>query len=193
MVVAVPSVLFLRHGETEWNVEGRLQGRLESEMTPAGRRQAAAAAQTLPTDFAVVVASDLRRVRRTARPYVDRHGVEIRFDQRLRERSWGEWEGRSHDEIEAEVPDWRERGLHPHGYETDDVVWERVAPVVDEFRTMIGPVLCVTHGGVIGVIARRFGGAVSHLGNVEGVWFELDPDRTVVGERRSYDVLADRV
>ncbi|MDX2378682.1 MAG: histidine phosphatase family protein [Acidimicrobiia bacterium] len=188
----MPSVLFLRHGETEWNVERRLQGRLESEMTAAGRRQATAAAQTLPADFARIVASDLRRVRRTAQPYVDRHDVEIRFDQRLRERSWGEWEGRSHDEIAAEIPDWRERGLHPNGYETDDVVWERVAPVVDEFRTMTGPVLCVTHGGVIGVIARRFGGAVPHLGNVEGVWFELDPDRTVVGERCSYDLLTDR-
>ena len=188
----MPSVLFLRHGETEWNVEQRLQGRLESDMTAAGLRQAAAAAQTLPADFAVVVASDLGRVRQTIQPYVDRHGVDLLLDPRLRERSWGEWEGRSHDEVSAEHPDWRVRDVRPPGYETDEMVWHRVAPVVDGFRTAAGRVLCVTHGGVIGVVARRFGGDARHLGNVEGVWFEFAPDRSVVGERRAYDLADDR-
>jgi probable phosphoglycerate mutase len=132
MVDAVPSVLFLRHGETEWNVERRLQGRLESDMTPAGLRQAIAAAHTLPDDFAAVIASDLGRVRRTIEPYIDRSGIELRLDPRLRERSWGEWEGRSHDEVSAEHPDWRESGVRPPGYETDEMVWRRIAPVVDD-------------------------------------------------------------
>jgi broad specificity phosphatase PhoE len=185
---AVPSVLFLRHGETEWNVERRLQGRCESPLTAAGLRQVAEAGGTLPGDFGLVVASDLRRARLTAEPYLARRVTEFRLDPRLRERSWGEWEGRSHDEISAEHPDWRDRGIRPPGYETDDMVWDRVAPVVDELRTLSTPVLCVTHGGVIGVIARRFGGDAGHLGNVEGIWIELEPGRTVIGERRSYEL-----
>lgn len=188
----MPDVLFLRHGETEWNVERRLQGRREAPLSAAGLLQVASAAGTLPGDFSVVVASDLRRARLTAAPYVDRRGTEFRLDPRLRERSWGEWEGLTHDDVSARHPGWRELGTRPSGYETDEMVWQRVAPVVDEFRVMDGSVLCVTHGGVIGVVARRFGGDASHLGNVEGVWFEFDEDRTVVGERRSYDLADDR-
>lgn len=184
----VPSVLFLRHGETEWNLERRLQGRRESSLTAAGLRQVAEAAGTLPRDFGLVVASDLRRARLTAEPYVTRRDAEFRLDPRLRERSWGEWEGRSHDEVSIEHPEWRERGIRPPDYETDEMVWERVAPFVDELRTLSTRVLCVTHGGVIGVIARRFGGDASHLGNVEGLWIELTPERTVIGERRSYEL-----
>lgn len=183
-------VLFLRHGETEWNAERRLQGRSEAPLSGTGLLQVASAAGTLPGDFSLVVASDLRRARLTAAPYVDRRCVEFRLDPRLRERSWGAWEGRTHDEVSAEHPGWREEGIRPEGYETDAMVWDRVAPVVDEFRAMAGRVLCVAHGGVIGVVARRFGGDAAHLGNVEGVWFELAPDRTIVGERRSYDLPA---
>jgi probable phosphoglycerate mutase len=186
----VSSVLFLRHGETEWNLERRLQGRRESSLTAAGLRQVAEAAGTLPGDFGLVVASDLRRARLTAEPYIARRDAEFRLDPRLRERSWGEWEGRSHDEISVEHPGWRERGIRPPGYESDDTVWERVAPFVDELRTLPARVLCVTHGGVIGVIARRFGGDASHFGNVEGIWIELTSERTVIGERRSYELAA---
>jgi len=190
---AVSTVLFLRHGETEWNRDRRLQGRLESALTEAGMRQAADAAATLPADFDVVIASDLDRARRTAEPYVARYGVELRLDPRLRERSWGSWEGRSHDEVEAEHPDWRRRRIRPPDFEPDELVWERVEPVVEELRRLDGRVLCVTHGGVIGVIARRFDGDARHLGNVEGVWVELTADGTQVGQRRSFErPVADR-
>jgi glucosyl-3-phosphoglycerate phosphatase len=180
------SVLFLRHGETEWNVQRRLQGRLESPLTEAGLRQAADAAVMLPDDFDLVVASDLERARGTVRPYVDRHAVEVRFDSRLRERSWGEWEGLSHDEVEAVHPGWRERGMRAPDHETDDMVWARVEPVIEELRSIDGRVLCVTHGGVIGVIARTFGGDARRIGNVEGVWLDVTPARTIVGPRQCF-------
>jgi broad specificity phosphatase PhoE len=183
----VSIVLFLRHGETEWNRDGRLQGRLESALTEAGIRQATDAAATLPADFDLVVASDLDRARRTAQPYADRYDLDVRLDPRLRERSWGSWEGRSNDEVEADHPDWRRLRTRPHDFESDEMVWARVEPAVEELRAIAGRVLCVTHGGVIGVIARRFGGDARHLGNVEGIWVELGPDRTRIVERRSYE------
>jgi broad specificity phosphatase PhoE len=184
---AVSTVLFLRHGETEWNRDGRLQGRLESALTDDGIRQAIDAAATLPADFDAVIASDLERARRTAAPFAEHRGLDVRLDARLRERSWGAWEGRSHAEVEAEHPDWRRLRTRPPDFESDEMVWARVAPVVEELRGRQGRVLCVTHGGVIGVIVRRFGGDARHLGNVEGIWVELSADRTLVGERRSFE------
>lgn len=180
------SVLFLRHGETEWNVQHRLQGRLESPLTAVGARQAAEAAVTLPDDFDLVVTSDLERARRTAQPYVDRYGVELRRDPRLRERSWGEWEGMSHDEVDAMHPGWRTNGARAPGYETDELVWARVAPAIDDLARIDGRVLCVTHGGVIGVIARRFGGDARRLGNLEGLWVEVTPASSAVGGRQFF-------
>lgn len=180
------SVLLLRHGQTEWNRERRLQGRLDAPLTALGIRQAAEAAETLPDDFDLVVASDLERARLTAEPYVDRHAPEFRTDPRLRERSWGEWEGRSHDEVEADHPGWRDRGPRPPGYETDEMVWVRVAPAIEDLRALDRRVLCVTHGGVIGVIARQFGGDARHLGNLEGVWIDLALHHSTLGGRRSF-------
>lgn len=179
----MPQVLLLRHAETSWNVEGRLQGRLESPLTANGERQVEDAAAALPDSFGLVVSSDLERARSTAQPFVDRHGIELRLDHRLRERSWGDWEGFSKSELARRDPDWR--SVRPPGFETDEMVWERVRPAIDELRAESRSVLVVTHGGLIGVVVSVFGGTHRGLDNVEGVWLQLDRDATLVGRRWS--------
>lgn len=94
-----------RHGESEYNREGRYQGRLDSSLTELGRRQAAALAETLSASAAVrVISSPLGRCVETARPVAQRLGIALEFDQRLIEIAHGPWEGRLRVEIEREDP-----------------------------------------------------------------------------------------
>lgn len=89
-----------RHGETDWNYEGRYQGQRESVLTGLGRQQAQALATALTSSGAVrVVASPLKRCIETARPVADRLKTEVETDERLLEIAHGEWEGRLREEI----------------------------------------------------------------------------------------------
>ena len=98
------TLLLIRHGETQWNIELSYQGRFDSPLTTRGIAQAEAAARRLAAlpeiAAAQVVASPLGRARRTAEivvaPLSDKA---IRLDHRLREHSLGSWDGLSHDEI----------------------------------------------------------------------------------------------
>src|SRR5204863_10158848 len=99
----VPDLLIIRHGESEWNVEKRWQGWLDAPLTAQGRRQASARAHALlRTGFAptVVHCSDLGRAQHTAEIVARVLGVAIRPDRGLRERSGGDWEGFTADEID---------------------------------------------------------------------------------------------
>ena len=105
-----------RHGETDWNYEGRYQGRRESSLTGLGRRQAQALAGALAGSGARrVIASPLRRCVDTARPLADRLHADVETDALLLEISHGTWEGRLRQEIERDDGErmraWREK---PH-------------------------------------------------------------------------------
>ncbi|HTX60035.1 MAG TPA: histidine phosphatase family protein [Verrucomicrobiae bacterium] len=102
-----------RHGETQWNLEGRYQGRLESELSPLGRRQAEALARALAgKPIRRVYTSPLARCAQTARPLAIALGVPLETDPLLLEIGHGSWEGRLRDEIAADEPEllraWRE-------------------------------------------------------------------------------------
>ena len=89
-----------RHGETNWNYEGRYQGRLESQLSALGERQAAALASALASSGAKrVIASPLSRCTETAAPLARALGVAIETDDRLLEIAHGTWEGRLRDDI----------------------------------------------------------------------------------------------
>ena len=91
----------IRHGETKWNVEARIQGQGDSPLTAAGISQAEAIAQRLAGEkFDVLVASDLGRAAETARRIALRCGMELATDARLRERNFGLGEGLTYDEID---------------------------------------------------------------------------------------------
>jgi len=90
----VTTLLLVRHGETDWNAEGRLQGHTDRPLTDVGRRQAAQLADELAGHgIAAVYASDLARARETAEIVAARLGLPVRLDPGLREKNWGTWEG----------------------------------------------------------------------------------------------------
>jgi probable phosphoglycerate mutase len=148
-------VYVARHGETMWNVAGRYQGRLESELSPLGERQAHALAGAM-ADAGVrrVVSSPLRRCTATAQPTADRIGARVETDDRLIEIAHGTWEGRLRDEIAANdaarYRAWREDPAHVQ-FENG----ENIAQVLQRWRDFAAsfapdaPALVVTHDAVV--------------------------------------------
>ena len=177
-------ILLVRHGQSEWNASGRWQGQADPPLSELGEEQAVAAARSLGMVDAIY-ASDLVRAHHTAALVASQLGADVAVDPRLRERSAGEWEGRTHAEIEEGWPGYLESGRRPSGYEPDDSVLERVLAVLDDIaRTHDGEVLVVTHGGVVRVLERHLDGdAEGLIPNLGGVWLGHDGERLVLGER----------
>jgi probable phosphoglycerate mutase len=154
----------VRHGETRWNVEARIQGHGDSELTEKGVAQAEAIAVRLAGEhFDAIVASDLGRALRTAQCIARGHDLAIRTDPRLRERSFGVGEGLTYDEIDAGWPDIfsRVRDTDPDalipGGETRRQFHARVG---DAFQWLAHSyrgrrVAVVTHGGVLSSLYRH--------------------------------------
>ena len=179
-----PIYLF-RHGETAWNAEKRAQGALDSPLTSAGEAQAramgAAFAAELrragtPAADVVVRASPLGRVRQTLRLAAAAAGLahdEACFDPRLREMSWGEWDGLVGAEIEARWPGAlaARRLAHwtyaPPGGESYVMAVDRARPALDDLRALAAgaPVAVFAHGA-IGRILR-------------GLWLDAPRERVL--------------
>ncbi|OCP38413.1 histidine phosphatase family protein [Ensifer sp. LC163] len=111
MTSPLPNIILIRHGETQWNVAGRLQGRKDTPLTANGVRQALAVGLRLAERIAGETrlkfwVSPLGRARQTASILADTWSVpfeQFTHDETLVERAYGSWEGRSHDEIEREL------------------------------------------------------------------------------------------
>ena len=96
----------VRHGETAWNAEGRVQGQLDIPLSEVGLAQAAAVAAVLSSEsFSAIYSSDLVRVLETARPAAERLAIEIRRDPRLRERHYGIFQGVTYAECRDRLPE----------------------------------------------------------------------------------------
>ncbi len=153
----------IRHGETRWNVEARIQGHGDSPLTAAGIAQAEAIAERLAgEEFDLLVSSDLGRAADTARRIAGRCAIAIVTDPRLRERNFGVGEGMSYDEIGARYPGAFSRTREidpdytiPQG-ESRRAFHERVsAAFLDLARRHEGRrVTVVCHGGVLSSIYR---------------------------------------
>jgi probable phosphoglycerate mutase len=102
-------ILLIRHGETLWNQQGRMQGQNDSPLTPVGLQQARQLGRRLKNvAFTALYSSDLGRAHQTARCIADATGHEIVADQGLRERSFGIFEGLTNSEMKAQHPDLHE-------------------------------------------------------------------------------------
>lgn len=151
-------LLLVRHGQTDYHDPKRAQGWSDIPLNATGRLQVAALGKALegePIDR--VFASDLGRAQETARAI----GRPFTTDPRLRERNYGDWEGRDFDDTnDALDREARGRGVPlsegrpPNGESLVDV-WTRVQPVIEEFRRMEGTTLVVAHGGVVGTIVAE--------------------------------------
>jgi broad specificity phosphatase PhoE len=146
----------VRHGESEGNLASTLQGcRLDTALSPRGRRQAEALAIRLAREpIDVVVASPMLRARETAATVVAPHGVPLRIDTDLVEFDWGEWTGRSLDEdLERQVGELRARwrsgdvAVSTPGGESPVVAAERAARALGRLRASgAKSPLVVAHG-----------------------------------------------
>lgn len=151
-----------RHGETEYNIAGRIQGHLDTELTENGALQADRTAVVI-AGFApdVALSSDLRRSTATAAAFTKVSGMPVGLDKRLRETHLGEWQGLSGSEVENDWPGaigkWRATPTWaPPGGESRVEVSERAVEVVDELDLECeGTALLCAHGGLItGLTAR---------------------------------------
>jgi len=153
-------LILLRHGQTDYNIDGRMQGHIDSNLTAEGHDQAAAAAPVL-AELAPdrVISSDLRRAVDTAEVVAAACGLPVKFDARLRETHLGQWQGRTVAEIDRDYPgaiaEWRsDPAWAPPGGESRIAVVARSRPVVDELEAEFADarsetVLLVAHGGMI--------------------------------------------
>ena len=152
-------VLLIRHGETEWNAAGRVQGHSESPLSERGRTQAAALAARLAlAPLHAIYASDLGRALDTAAPIAAAHGLPVHSLVNLRERHYGDWEGLTLTDLETDYPaDWhryhklREFDFPVPGAETWPEVKARVVSTLHEILTnhtgREETVALVGHGG----------------------------------------------
>lgn len=164
-------LILARHGETEWNVAGRAQGRADSPLTEAGIAQARSLGRTL-ADLGVthIVSSTLPRALRTAEIAAERAGCTISTDERLVERSFGTLEGRFVAEAMAEDPRWTQvlRATDPsaaaEGGETLLEVAARMLPALDEARALPHrSVAVLTHGQCLSAtLSALSGGEAVH-------------------------------
>ena len=183
-VPAMARILLVRHGQSEWNADGRWQGQADPPLSELGAEQAVAAARALGMVDAIY-ASDLVRAHHTAELVAGQLGADVAVEPRLRERSAGEWEGRTRAEIDEGWPGYLETGRRPAGYEPDDSVLERVLAALAAIAAMHdGDVLVITHGGVVRVVERHLGGdAEGLIPNLGGLWLEHDGAGLRLGER----------
>ena len=134
-------ILAIRHGETAWNVDTRIQGHLDIPLNEVGLRQAQHLAQTLAQRDAIdaVYASDLSRAHTTASAIAQAMGQSVTAHTGLRERHFGQFQGRTFAEIEVELPEhalhWRKRNPEwtpPGNGESLLMLRERILKTVDE-------------------------------------------------------------
>ncbi len=189
----------LRHAETDWNAEGRIQGRTDVPLNAAGRAEAGSWVVPVEMDDYLWIASPLRRAMETATILT---GTPPPADRRLVEMDWGEWEGRTAVELDAELGDAlaaneaRGLDLRPPGGESPRLVMDRVRPLLGELAERGKPIMAVSHKGVLRAIyAAATGwdmtGEPSHKlldGRIQ--LFDLEPDGTPRVERLNIGLAA---
>ncbi|MEX1030590.1 MAG: histidine phosphatase family protein [Paenibacillaceae bacterium] len=141
----------VRHGVTDWNVEGRMQGHRDIPLNDIGRNQASRIAERLQHEhWDVIVYSDLLRATQTALCIADTVGIECRIvDSRLRERNFGELEGTTLVErTERWGDDWKHLN---HGVEGDESLFARASQCMEQLASAYRnqKIVIVTHGGWI--------------------------------------------
>jgi alpha-ribazole phosphatase len=175
----VTRLILIRHGETDWNIEGRWQGQADVPLNERGREQALRIAQALSREkIAAVYSSDLCRARETAQVLAACLGQSVRLDRRLREIHQGEWQGLLVSEIEEKYAvEFQQRqtnpmSVAPPGGETARQVMERVRQAIEEIvrRHPEESVAVVSHGFAIACL-------LAHERNIpfQRIW-ELVPE-----------------
>jgi broad specificity phosphatase PhoE len=175
----------IRHGQTDWNVEGRYQGQADAPLNEVGRAQALALGKKiLDQSFAAIYSSDLSRASETAQIIASFLHLPVSLDPRLREINQGEWEGKHISEIRTRYAQmWKKHrndpdNARPPGGETITEVAQRMFSALNELSDVYpeGLVLVVSHGlSLATVICRSQGLPVERAyeiipANTEPIW-----------------------
>jgi probable phosphoglycerate mutase len=157
-------IIAVRHGETAWNVDARIQGQLDIGLNDTGRWQARKVGEALATEpITAVYSSDLGRAHQTAQSISEVTGIPVVAEEGLRERSFGLFEGKTFDEIHETWPDhahnWRKRIPEwepPEGGESLLQLRERVTRTMQSLaaRHPGEQIVVVAHGGVLDTLYR---------------------------------------
>jgi len=157
-------LIAIRHGETEWNRDGRFQGHLNSVLNREGLAQAEALGERLATEhFDLLLSSDLGRALQTASAIALRSGHEVVVEPRLRERRMGIFQGLTAAEVQARYPDEYARFstrdpdyVIPEGESARQLFQRSVACFTELAERHAGLTLAtVTHGGVLAMLYRH--------------------------------------
>lgn len=157
-------ILAIRHGQTAWNADSRIQGHTDIALDAVGQWQAERLAQALGDEpLQAIYSSDLGRARQTAAPLAARQGLQIQVDAGLRERGFGAFEGLSFAQIEQRWPEqalaWRQRDpdFGARGGEVLRDFRDRVVATVERLaRGHRGQsIALLTHGGVLDLLYRE--------------------------------------
>lgn len=182
-------ICFMRHGETDWNVERRIQGQTDVPLNETGVRQALTMAfNAAHYTFSAIYSSDLSRARETARMLAERDGLEVRLTPLLRERHHGIFEGYTGAECKARHPEAHARYIArdpDYDFETGESllgVARRVEQAVHELtRQHPGQTIAaVTHAGPLDILYRKATGRPLHtprdfaVPNCALNWFSFD-------------------
>lgn len=153
----------VRHGETAWNAEGRVQGQLDIPLSANGLTQAQCVAAALPEGrFSALYSSDLERALQTARPAAAKLSLEVRIEPRLRERHYGVFQGMTYAEARSKLPTQyaRFKSKDPEfdfgTGESLSAFFSRATQCMDEIarRHEGEEILVFTHGGVLEMVYR---------------------------------------
>lgn len=155
-------ILLIRHGETAWNAEKRLQGHLDVPLNEEGLRQAAALGRALlDEEFDIIISSDLQRARQTAQAIAAPRGMEVKIDAGLRERCYGAFEGLLYADINGCFPEayaaWKARDIDarfPAGERVAETLREFSQRSIDTIERIVKGgtyrrIALVAHGGVL--------------------------------------------
>jgi broad specificity phosphatase PhoE len=185
MVAKVLRLLFVRHGQSEWNALGRWQGQADPPLSDLGRMQARLAARAISAatereaaPVAGIVTSTLVRALETATIISDELQVyPLQLETDLIERDAGEWSGLTRTEIDERFPGYLDKGARPPGYEPDDLMLARtrraVDRIIERFSALNEPatVVVITHGGVIYTLESHLGAPFQRKPNLGARWF----------------------
>jgi probable phosphoglycerate mutase len=170
-------LLLVRHGQSEWNADGRWQGQADPPLSDLGRRQAIAAGASIGAVDAIV-ASPLERAYLTAAAISEAVGVgPVLVEPGLVERHAGDWQGLTRTQIDAQYPgyldDTGDRRRRPPGWEHDDVLLERVLAALGRVLSDLDgadDIVVVTHGGVIYAVEGHLGASFERIPNLGARW-----------------------
>jgi len=179
-------LVVIRHGVTDWNREGRFQGHRDPPLSDSGRHEARLAGARLLADSELrpdrIISSTLARAKETAEAIGATLGVPVEPDRRLIEIGQGDWEGRTHAELERSDGDryraWRDASgiRQPPGGEPITSATARVAAVLAELREADAATVClVSHGGTLRILALLL------LGLADDRSWSLDVDNASIG------------